>query len=69
MKKDYDFSKAKKNPHTGRVKKSIYMNLDPKIISYFKDLSVETGLPYQNLINLYLLECVNKKMKLEFKSA
>ncbi len=27
------------------------------VIEYFKNLAAETGIPYQNLINLYLREC------------
>ena len=33
------------------------------IIDYFKQLSSETGIPYQNLINLYLRECVVQKKR------
>ena len=69
MKDNYNFSKAKKNSHAGKVKKSVYMNLDSRVIDYFKKMAEETGVPYQNLINFYLLECVKKKMKLQFKSA
>jgi hypothetical protein len=28
------------------------------VITYFKELAEETGIPYQNLINLYLRDCV-----------
>jgi len=28
------------------------------IIDYFKQMAEETGIPYQNLINLYLRDCV-----------
>jgi len=32
-------------------------NLSPEVVDYFKGLSEETGLPYQKLIDLYLLDC------------
>ena len=35
-------------------------------IEYFKELSAETGIPYQVLINLYLDECVKEKKKIQF---
>ena len=62
MRKEYDFSKAKKNPY---VKKQITINLDDRVIEYFKNEAKATGIPYQNLINLYLLSCVNENKKLK----
>jgi hypothetical protein len=43
------------------------MGLD--VVEYFKNLAEDTGIPYQNLINLYLRECVESKKKPEFKWA
>ena len=34
------------------------------IIEYFKNLAEETGVPYQNLINLYLRDCIKSNRKL-----
>ena len=39
------------------------------VIDYFKKLSEETGIPYQNLINLYLRDCVQSKRKISMKWA
>ena len=66
MKKEYDFSKmkAKKNPYVGK-KKAVGINLNASVIDFFKKLSKETEVPYQTLINLYLLDCVKKKRKPE----
>ena len=70
MRKEYDLSKMKsrKNPYAKRLKKQITIRLDPDTIEYFKELSRETGLPYQNLINLYLKDCAahHKKLKLQW---
>ena len=63
MRKHYDFSKGIKNPYTKKLKKLISIRLDNEIIEYFKALSVETGIPYQNLINSYLHSCADKKLK------
>ncbi|MER2054204.1 MAG: antitoxin [Clostridia bacterium] len=65
MKKEYDFSGARKNPYAGKVKQQITINLNQGTIQYFKDLAEETGLPYQTLINLYLTDCADKKRKPE----
>lgn len=57
MRKEYDFSKARRNPYARRLKQSITIRLDEPTVSYFKDLAAETELPYQSLINLYLRDC------------
>ncbi len=57
MRKSYDFSRARPNPYAKRLKKAVTIRLQPEIIAYFKAMSSETGIPYQNLINLYLLDC------------
>jgi predicted DNA binding CopG/RHH family protein len=63
MRKDYDFSKAKRNPYAKRLKKQITIRLDEQTLQYFKDLSAETEIPYQTLINLYLGECARTKKR------
>jgi predicted DNA binding CopG/RHH family protein len=69
MRKNYDFSKSSKNPYVKRLKKQITIRLESDVIHYFKALSSETGIPYQNLINLYLRECAieNRRLSLNWK--
>ncbi|MCK4624825.1 MAG: BrnA antitoxin family protein [Phycisphaerae bacterium] len=69
MRKEYDFSKSKKNPYAKLLKKQITIRLEEDVIAYFKKLAGETGIPYQNLINLYLKDCANSGRKLTFKWA
>ena len=69
MRKNYDFSKSVKNPYAQKVKKQITIRLDEDTIEYFKKMSEETGIPYQNLINLYLRDCAGKNRKLNLKWA
>lgn len=66
MKKEYDFSKMKhiKNPYAKYLKKQITIKINDDAIKYFKDLANETGITYQNLINLYLTDCAHSKKKL-----
>ena len=41
------------------------------VIEYFKTEADRTGIPYQTLINLYLMDCVkeNKKIDTSWKKA
>jgi len=65
MKKEYDFSKLKgrRNPYVKRLKKQVTIRMGVDIIDYFKQMAEETGIPYQNLINLYLRDCVQSGRK------
>jgi predicted DNA binding CopG/RHH family protein len=45
------------------------MRLGIDVIEYFKALAQETGVPYQNLINLYLRDCAHSGKKLALKWA
>lgn len=65
MKKEYDFDKMKsrKNPYAGRLKRPVTIRLGDDVIGYFKDLSEETSIPYQSLINLYLRDCMASNRK------
>ena len=63
MRKKYDFSKGRKNPYAKKLKKQITIRLDEGTLQYFKDLSQETEIPYQTLINLYLGECARAKKR------
>ncbi len=69
MKNEYDFSKSVKNPYAKHLKKQVTLRLGVDVIDYFKNLADETGVPYQNLINLYLQECVHSKKRLKLKWA
>ena len=65
MRKEYDFSKSKRNPYAKDLKKPVTIRLDTATIEYFKKLAVVKGIPYQNLINLYLRDCVAKGRSLK----
>lgn len=65
IKKEYDFTKMKgrRNPYVKKLKKQVTLRLGVDIIQYFKNLAEETGIPYQNLINLYMRECARSHIK------
>lgn len=63
MRSEYDFSKSKKNPYAARLKRQITLRLDTTSVSYFKEMAAELGMPYQNLINLFLRDCAMNKRR------
>ncbi len=69
MRAHYDFSKlkARNNPYVKLLKRSVTIRLDRETVEYFKALAVQTGLPYQSLINLYLRDCALHRKKLSFQ--
>ena len=71
MKEEHDLSRMKKrrNPYATRLKKQVTIRLGTDIVAYFKALAEESGIPYQNLINLYLRDCVEHRRKLDLKWA
>lgn len=65
MKKEYDFSKGNKNPYSKLLKKQITINISEEVLDYFKKMSENTSIPYQSLINFYLLDCVKNRKKID----
>ncbi len=70
MKKEYEFSKGRRNPYAKLLKRQVTIRLDDLTIKYFKGISQECGIPYQTLINLYLRDCAatGKRLALNWKS-
>ena len=71
MRREYDFSKARKNPYARRLRRQVTIRLEDATIRYFKALAEEVGVPYQTLINLYLRDCAlsGRKLTLSWKPA
>ncbi len=69
MRDNYDISKLnpRKNPYGEKLKRQVTINLKSTTVDYFKKLAEETGIPYQNLIDLYLDDCVKKGIKPDIK--
>jgi len=66
MRKEYDFSTSRKNRYSKALKKQITIRIEEDTIEYFKRLSAESGIPYQNLINLFLRECAQSRKRPQF---
>ena len=71
MRAHYDFSKMKgeKKPYIKHLKQPVTIRLDKTSVAYFKAMATELGMPYQNLINLYLRDCAINQRKLLLKWA
>lgn len=69
MRDHYEFDKMKgeKNPYLKQLKQPITIRLDKPTVAYFKALAEELGMPYQNLINLYLRDCAMNHRKLNLR--
>ncbi|MBM3333909.1 BrnA antitoxin family protein [Candidatus Sumerlaeota bacterium] len=70
MRREYDFTDSVRNSYARHFRKQVTLRLGTDVIAYFKALARETGVPYQNLINLYLSDCAHsgKKMVLKWAS-
>ena len=67
MRREYDFSKARRNPYANRLKQAVTIRLDTGAVTYFKVLAKELDMPYQTLINLYLRDCAANGRTLDMK--
>ena len=64
---EWDLSKMKShpNPYAQRLKQTLTLRVNPDVITYFQAMAEEMGIPYQSLINLYLVDCVNTQRTLQ----
>ena len=71
MRDHYEFGKMKgeRNPYVKALTQPITMRLDKGTVAYFKSLATDLGMPYQNLINLYLRDCALNHKRLDLKWA
>ena len=63
MRKEYDFTGSRRNPYIRKLKRQISIRIDPDTIQYFKALAESTGIPYQQLMNMYLADCAKRKLR------
>ena len=69
MRKEYNFANAKPNPYIKKLRRQISIRIDVDTIEYFKKRAEETGIAYQNLMNLYLSDCAihSKRLQISWK--
>ena len=68
MRTAYDFSKMKgrRNPYAKLLKKPVTIRLGADVVEYFKAMGNQMEVPYQNLINLYLRDCVQSHRQIQW---
>ena len=66
MKKEYDLNKmqSRPNPFTQTLKQQVTLPLGIEVIEYFEAMAQEKGISWQELVNLYLEDCVASKREL-----
>lgn len=66
MKPEYDLAnmKSRPNPFAKQLKQQVTLPLGIDVIEYFEDMAQEKGISYQELISLYLQDCVVSKRQL-----
>ncbi len=64
---DIDNLNPRPNPYAKELKKQVTIKMSPTVIDYFKGEATEIGMPYQTLINLYLMDCVKSHKKLDMR--
>ena len=52
-----------KTPHD-KLKQQVTIPVDEETLGYFKTLSAKNGIPYPNLIHLYLRDCAQQQKQL-----
>jgi len=60
MKPEYDLSKMKSrpNPFASQLKKEITLKLSDDLIDFFQKKATEKCISYQEIISLYLQDCM-----------
>ena len=68
MRAEYEFSKMKgrRNPYARLLKKPVTIRLGADVVEYFKLMAKHLGVPYQNLMNLYLRDCVQSHRHIQW---
>ena len=67
MRNEYDFSKSVPNPYLDKLEEQVTIQLEEQVANYFRQLSVESGISYQNVISLYLKDCMQTQCKLSLQ--
>jgi len=68
MKSEYDLAnmKSRPNPFAQQLKQHVTLPLRIDVINFFEKKAKEKGISYQELIDLYLQDCVTNDRELSF---
>lgn len=68
MKSEYDLAnmKSRPNPFAQQLKRQVTLPLRIDVIDFFEKKAKEKGISYQELIDLYLQDCMTNDRELTF---
>ena len=68
MKSEYDLAnmRSRPNPFAQQLKQQVTLPLRIDVINFFEKKAREKGISYQELIDLYLQDCVKNDRELSF---
>lgn len=68
MKLEYDLAnmKSRPNPFAEQLNQQVTLSLRVDVINFFEKKAKEKGISYQELIDLYLQDCVTNNRELSF---
>jgi predicted DNA binding CopG/RHH family protein len=58
--------KSRPNPFSQQLKKQVTLTLGIEVIEYFEKKAKQKGISYQELIDLYLQDCMENQRELSF---
>ncbi len=58
--------KSRPNPFSQQLKKQVTLTLGIEVIEYFEKKAKQKGISYQELIDLYLQDCMENQRGLSF---
>ncbi|MEK2687981.1 hypothetical protein [Bdellovibrio sp. GT3] len=65
MKKEYDFTKAKRVKKSKDLKVLKTFRLDPEVLLWLESEGEKQGMGYQTFLNWYLLKVINQQESIE----
>jgi len=59
--------KSRPNPYANKLNRQVTIDVEVNVIEYFKKMAEKRGISYENLMNLYLKDCVNSNRELKMQ--
>jgi len=63
MRREYDFSRARRNPYARRLTRAVTIRVDEATVLYFKSLAQVLGVSYRTIMTLYLRDLAATRRK------
>lgn len=68
MPEEIDFTNSVPNPYADRVlrRRQVSFDMDLRAVDYFMEESRRAGIPFQDVINMLLLQCIEEQKHVKF---